>query len=89
LFITVFITKTNFHPYFPIILSRIEAFRDYRPSVLLSCWLDGRKGISPVKKIEWWDAAMVISKSRLVLPFRYWLTWVVLDKGPLNGCCCK
>ena len=19
---------------------------------------------------------------------RYWLTWVVLDKGPLNGCVC-
>ena len=27
-------------------------------------------------------------KSRLDLPFWYWLTWVVLDKGPLNGCCC-
>ena len=28
------------------------------------------------------------SKSRLVLPFWYRLTWVVPDKGPLNGCCC-
>ena len=30
------------------------------------------------------------SKSRLVLrlPFWYWLTWVVPDKGPLNGCVC-
>jgi len=27
-------------------------------------------------------------KSRLVLPFWYQLTWVVLDKGPLNGCVC-
>jgi len=27
------------------------------------------------------------SKPRLVLPFWYWLTWVVLDKGLLNGCC--
>ena len=27
-------------------------------------------------------------KSRLVLPFWYWLTWVVPDKGPLNGCVC-
>ena len=27
-------------------------------------------------------------KSRLVLPFRYRLTWVVLEKGPLNGCVC-
>jgi len=26
------------------------------------------------------------SKSRLVLSFWYQLTWVVLDKEPLNGC---
>ena len=28
-------------------------------------------------------------KSRLVLPFCYWLTRVVPDKGPLNGCVCS
>ena len=27
-------------------------------------------------------------KSRLVSPFWYRLTWVVPDKGPLNGCVC-
>jgi len=27
-------------------------------------------------------------KSRLVLPFWYWLTRVILDKEPLNGCVC-
>ena len=27
-------------------------------------------------------------KSRLVLPFWYWLTRVVPDRGPLNGCVC-
>jgi len=27
-------------------------------------------------------------ESRLVLPFWYRLTWVVLDRGPLNGCVC-
>ena len=27
-------------------------------------------------------------KSRLFLPFWYWLTWVVPDKGPLNVCAC-
>jgi len=27
-------------------------------------------------------------KSRLVLPFWYRLTWVILEKGPLNGCVC-
>ena len=25
-------------------------------------------------------------KSRLVLSFWYWLTWVILDEGSLNGC---
>ena len=29
---------------------------------------------------------LTVSCSRLVLPFWYWLTWVVPDKGPLNGC---
>ena len=28
-------------------------------------------------------------KSRLVLPFWYRLTQVVLEKRPLNGCCCS
>jgi len=28
-------------------------------------------------------------KSRLVSPFWYWLTWVVLDKGLLNWCMCE
>jgi len=27
-------------------------------------------------------------KSRLVLPFWYRFIWVVLEKGPLNGCVC-
>ena len=27
-------------------------------------------------------------KSRLVLPFCYRLTWVIPEKGPLNGCVC-
>jgi len=28
------------------------------------------------------------SKIQIGLPFPYWLTRVVLDKGPLNGCVC-
>jgi len=28
------------------------------------------------------------SKTRLVLPLWYRLTWVVPEKGPLNGCVC-
>ena len=30
--------------------------------------------------------SLASGKSRLVLPFWYRLTWVVPDKGPLNGC---
>ena len=33
-----------------------------------------------------WFLASV--KSRLVLPFWYWLTWVVPEQGPLNVCVC-
>jgi len=29
------------------------------PSVLWCCWLGGRKGIRPVKKLEWWGAGVV------------------------------
>jgi len=32
--------------------------------------------------------SLASEKSRLVLPFWYRLTRVVLDKGPLNGCMC-
>jgi len=30
--------------------------------------------------------ASCFSKIQMVLPFWYWLTRVVMDKGPLNGC---
>jgi len=32
--------------------------------------------------------SLASEKSRLVLSFSYWLTQVVLEKGPLNGCVC-
>jgi len=32
--------------------------------------------------------SLASAKSRLVLPFWCPLTWVVPDKGPLNGCVC-
>ena len=32
-------------------------------------------------------SSLVSFKSRLVLPFRYQITQVVLEKRPLNGCC--
>ena len=83
----------------------------FLPSVLWHCWLGGRKGIRPVKKLSggvlawlsvwsevqtciwpsWYHCrslSLAPVKSRLILPFWYRLTWVVPDKGPLNGCVC-
>jgi len=37
---------------------------------------------------HWHSLSLAPVKSRLVLPFWYQLTWVVLEKGPLNGCVC-
>ena len=34
------------------------------PSVLVRCWLGGRKGIQPVIKPEWWVAGVVICLER-------------------------
>jgi len=34
------------------------------PSVPLRCWLGGRKGTRPVKKLEWWGPGMVICLER-------------------------
>ena len=81
------------------------------PSVLWRCWLGGRKGIRPVKKLSggvlawlsvWSEVLTCICpswchchslslasvESRLVLPFWCRLTWVVPERGPLNGCVC-
>jgi len=72
---------------------------DSLPSVLWRCWLGGRKGIRPEKKLEWRGAGVVIClerdadlhmasvKSRLVLPFWYRLTWVVLEKRAVKRVC--
>ena len=37
---------------------------------------------------RWHSLSLASVKSRLVLPFWYRLTWVVPEKGPLNGCVC-
>ena len=39
---------------------------------------------------QWMPLSLTVSsvKSRLVLPFWYRLTWVILEKGPLNVCVC-
>ena len=53
----------------------------------LSVWSDVQTCIWP----SWYHCrslSLAPVESRLVLPFWYRLTWVVPDKGPLNGCVC-
>jgi len=53
----------------------------------LSVWSEVRTCIRP----SWCDChslSLASVKSRLVLPFWYRLTWIVPEKGPLNGCVC-
>jgi len=53
----------------------------------LSVWSKVRTCIRP----SWCDChslSLASVKSRLVLPFWYRLTWIVPEKGPLNGCVC-
>ena len=55
--------------------------------VWLSVWREVQTRIWP----SWClchSLSLASVKSRLVLPFWYWLTWVVLHKGLLNGCVC-
>ena len=55
--------------------------------VWLSVWSEVQTCIWP----SWCHChslSLASAKSRLVLPFRYRLTRVLQDKGPLNGCVC-
>ena len=55
--------------------------------VILIVWSDVQTCIWP----SWCHChslSLASVKFRLVLPFWYRLTWVVPDKGPLNGCVC-
>ena len=66
------------------------------PSVLWSCWLGGRKGIRPAKKLSGGVLAWLSLWSKVQTCL--WPSWchchsmplnatrVVPDKGPLNGC---
>ena len=71
------------------------------PSVLWRCWLGVRKGIQPVKNMEWWGAGVVICLERaandlhmvqlMPLPPRYLLLqqnpeWFILLVPAYPGC---
>jgi len=54
---------------------------------LLSLW----SGVQTCIRPSWCHChslSLASVKSRLGLPFWYRLTWVVPDRGPLNGCVC-
>jgi len=61
---------------------------------VVGCWrgyLSGarcRLAYGPADATATHSLSLVPVKSRLVLPFWYWLTRVVPDKRPLNGCVC-
>jgi len=71
------------------------------PSVLWHCWLGIRKehlwlslerGADCLHMVQLMQLhhkttrSLASFKSRLVLPFWYWLTQIALEKRPLNGC---
>jgi len=52
---------------------------------VVGCW----RGYLSAARCSWchcYSLSLAPVKSRLVLPFWYWLTWVVTDKGLLSGC---
>jgi len=53
----------------------------------LSVWSKVQTCIWP-SRCHYHSLSLAPVKSRLVLPFWYRLTWVLPDKGPLNGCVC-
>jgi len=53
----------------------------------LSAWSEVQTCILP-SRCQCHSLSLASVKSRLVLHLWYRLTWVVPDKGPLNGCVC-
>ena len=54
-------------------------------NISTACWSKVQTCIRP----SWCHChslSLASVKSRLVLPFWYWLIWVVREKGPLSGC---
>ena len=51
------------------------------------CWSEVQTCVWP-SWCHFHSLSLASIKSRLVLLFWYWLTWVVPEKGPWNGCVC-
>ena len=77
--LTLLVGPEEGHPTFKKLSSGVLAW--------LSVWSEMQTCILP----SWCHChslSLASVKSRLVLPFLYRLTWVVPEKGPLNGCVC-
>jgi len=56
---------------------------------VIICLEQGAHCLHMVQLMPWHpktSSSLAEFKSRLVLPFWYWLTQVILEKRPLNGC---
>jgi len=74
-----FVLHFNYHDFnWFCLLSIVSALR------LLVGWKEGHRACKQLRG----GVVLASVKSRLVLPFWYWLTRVVPKKGPLNGCVC-
>ena len=91
------ITKTLISKNFPSVLWHcwLSGRKGIRPVKNLSgevlAWLSVYSKVQTCILPSWCHChslSLASVKSRLVLPFWYRLTRVVLDKGPLNGCVC-
>ena len=76
-----------------LLFSRVLQSQGIRPVKKLSsevlAWLSVWSKVQTCIWSSWchcYSLSLAPVKSRLVLPFWYWLTWVVPDIGPLNGC---
>ena len=57
----------------------------------MGCWRGYQSGGANLHMAQLMPLLLTVScfsKIQIGLPFWYWLTRVVLEKGPLNGCVC-
>ena len=87
--------KNNFysfpHSAFSALTLLVGGTESIRPVKNWVAWLSVWSEVQTCIQPSWCQChsmSLASVKSRLVLPFWYQLTWVVPEKGPLNGCVC-
>ena len=77
--LTLLVGRQEGHPACKKLSSEVLAWLSVRSEVQTCIWS---------RRCHCHSLSLASLKSRLVLPFWYWLSRVVPDKGPLNGCVC-